>query len=102
MIHFPYNFNLETRIDYFKQVIKDYSITGMILHNNFSCRPSASGMLDLKNTIQKDCNIPVLILDCDMNDPRAFAEGPMQNRMEGFIELLEQNKTKWFYTKISF
>lgn len=94
MIHFPYNYNLETRIDYFKQVIKDYSITGMILHNNFSCRPSATGMLDLKNTIQKDCNIPVLILDCDMNDPRAFAEGPMQNRMEGFIELLEQNKTK--------
>jgi benzoyl-CoA reductase/2-hydroxyglutaryl-CoA dehydratase subunit BcrC/BadD/HgdB len=92
MVHFPYNYNLETRIKYFEQTIDDYRIDGVILHANQSCRPSATGMIDLKNAIQKDKNIPVLLLDCDMNDPRAFSEAPMQNRLESFIELLNQNK----------
>ncbi|MCP4761640.1 MAG: 2-hydroxyacyl-CoA dehydratase [archaeon] len=92
IVHSPYFYNLETRIKYFKEIIEDYKIDGMILHYNKSCRPSTTGMPDLKNVIQKECGIPVLLLECDMNDPRAFAEGPMQNRLESYIELLEANK----------
>ena len=38
--------------------------------------------------------VPLLgwLMDCDMDDPRAYAEEPMKNRMESFIELMEQNK----------
>ena len=49
-------------------------------------------MIDLKNAIQNECGIPVLILNCDMNDPRVFAEEQMKNRVESFIELMEENK----------
>jgi benzoyl-CoA reductase/2-hydroxyglutaryl-CoA dehydratase subunit BcrC/BadD/HgdB len=92
LLQFPYNYNLETRIKYFEDVIDEYKINGVLLHDNMSCRPSCAGMIDLKNAIQKDKGIPVLLLDCDMNDPRAFSEGPMQNRIESFIELLENNR----------
>ncbi|MHA1674737.1 MAG: 2-hydroxyacyl-CoA dehydratase subunit D [Promethearchaeota archaeon] len=94
MILIPYNYSLERRITYFEKVIDEYSIDGVILHANMSCRPSATNMIDLKRAIQDDKKIPVLMLDCDMNDPRAFAEGPMQTRLEGFIELLENNQKK--------
>lgn len=92
MIDVPYNYSLEKRIEYFEQVIDEYNIDGVILHSNMSCRPSCSGMLDLKKAIQRDKGIPVWVMDCDQNDPRSYAEGPMKNRMESFIELLEQNK----------
>ncbi|MCX7678414.1 MAG: 2-hydroxyacyl-CoA dehydratase family protein [Spirochaetes bacterium] len=92
MLDIPYSYNLEKRIDYFKRCIAEYNIDGVILHENMSCRPSCSGMLDLKEAIQKECKIPVLILQCDMNDPRAYAEGPIKTRIEGFIELLAANK----------
>ncbi|MHA1618365.1 MAG: 2-hydroxyacyl-CoA dehydratase subunit D [Promethearchaeota archaeon] len=92
MILIPYNYSLDRRIAYFENVIDEYSIDGVILHANMSCRPSATNMIDLKRAIQNDKNIPVLILDCDMNDPRAFAEGPMQTRLEGFVELLANNQ----------
>ncbi|MHA1110346.1 MAG: 2-hydroxyacyl-CoA dehydratase subunit D [Promethearchaeota archaeon] len=92
LIHTPYWFNLETRIEYFKKTIEEYKIDGVILHNNLSCRPSTTGMADLKNVIQEKFGIPVLLLTCDMNDPRAFSEAPMQNRLESFIELLESRK----------
>ncbi|MHA1372081.1 MAG: 2-hydroxyacyl-CoA dehydratase, partial [Promethearchaeota archaeon] len=92
MIFIPYNYSLEKRIRYFEDVIDKYKIDGVILHSNMSCRPSCAGMIDLKNAIQRDKGIPVWLMDCDQNDPRAYAEAPMKARMEAFIELMEQNK----------
>ncbi len=92
MMDLPYSYNLERRIEYFEKVIDEYHIDGVILHENMSCRPSSAGMIDLKDAIQRDKNIPVLILQCDMNDPRAFSEGPIMTRVESFIELMRENK----------
>ncbi|MCP4137765.1 MAG: 2-hydroxyacyl-CoA dehydratase [bacterium] len=88
----PYSFNLEKRFYFFKKWIEEYKIDGVILHENMSCRPSSSGMIDLKKELERTCNIPVLILQCDMNDPRAYSEGPIQTRIETFIELMASNR----------
>ncbi|MBN1497946.1 MAG: 2-hydroxyacyl-CoA dehydratase [Spirochaetes bacterium] len=93
MMDLPYSYNLEKRIVYFEQAIRDYRIDGVILHENLSCRPSSTGMIDLKNAIQEDLGVPVLIIQCDMNDPRAYSEAQMKTRIEGFIELMERNRT---------
>jgi benzoyl-CoA reductase/2-hydroxyglutaryl-CoA dehydratase subunit BcrC/BadD/HgdB len=49
-------------------------------------------MVDLAEAIRRDKGIPVLILQCDMNDPRAYSEEQIKTRVEGFIELMEANK----------
>ncbi len=94
IIDTPYNYSVEKRIQYFEKIVDDYKLDGVILHGNLSCRPSCTGMIDLKNAIQKDKGIPVWIMDCDMDDPRAYSEGPMKNRMESFVELLAENKKR--------
>ncbi len=94
MMHQPYFYNLSDRIAYFKDVIKEYRIDGVLLHENMSCRPSCTGMYDLKNKIQQDLGVPVLLFTCDMNDPRAYGEEQMQTRIEGFMEVLEQSKSR--------
>ena len=91
----PYTLNLENRISFFEQKIDEFAIDGLILHANLSCRPSSTGLLDLKEAIQKSRGIPVLILNADMDDPRSYAEGPTQTRLDSFIEMMEvkqQNK----------
>jgi len=92
MMYQPYFYNLSDRIAYFKDVIKKYHIDGVLLHENMSCRPSCTGMYDLKQKIQQDLGIPVLLFTCDMNDPRAYAKEQMQTRIESFMEILEQSK----------
>jgi benzoyl-CoA reductase/2-hydroxyglutaryl-CoA dehydratase subunit BcrC/BadD/HgdB len=94
MMDLPYSYNLEKRIRYFEQAVREYRIDGVILHENLSCRPSSTGMIDLKNAIQEDCGIPVLILQCDMNDPRAYSDAQMKTRIESFIEVMEKNRKK--------
>ena len=92
LMYRPYIYNLSDRIAYFKDVIEKYQIDGVILHENMSCRPSCTGMYDLKQRIQQDLGIPVLSFTCDMNDPRAYAAEQMQTRIESFMEVLEQSK----------
>ncbi len=92
MMDLPYSYNLEKRITYFEQAVRDYHIDGVILHENLSCRPSSTGMIDLKNAIQEDLGIPVLIIQCDMNDPRAYSDAQMKTRIESFIELMEKGR----------
>jgi len=87
-----YTLDLEQRIPFFEQKITEYSIDGLILHANLSCRPSSTGLQDLKAAIQKRAKIPILILNCDMDDPRAYAEGQIRNRIDSFIEMMEENK----------
>jgi len=90
----PYAYNLERRIENFEKWIDEYKLDGVILHENMSCRPSSAGMVDLAEAIMRDKGIPVLILQCDMNDPRAYSEAQIKTRVEGFIELMEANKRK--------
>ena len=92
MMDLPYSYNLDKRITYFEQAVRDYHIDGVILHENLSCRPSSTGMIDLKNAIQEDLGIPVLIIQCDMNDPRAYSDAQMKTRIESFIELMEKGR----------
>lgn len=92
MMDIPYCYNLETRMDYFEKTVRDYRLDGVILHENMSCRPSAAGMIDLKKAIQDRCGIPVLILQGDQADPRAYSDAQVKTRIETFVELMNQSK----------
>ncbi|MBU1169516.1 MAG: 2-hydroxyacyl-CoA dehydratase family protein [Proteobacteria bacterium] len=85
----PFTLNLDRRIAYFNTLIQEYDLDGIILHANQSCRPSSTGQLDLQEALQKKWGIPVLMMNTDHCDPRAYAEGPMNTRIEGFVELME-------------
>jgi benzoyl-CoA reductase/2-hydroxyglutaryl-CoA dehydratase subunit BcrC/BadD/HgdB len=87
-----YTLDLPERISFFQQKIAEYSIDGLILHANLSCRPSSTGLQDLKAAIEKSMKIPVLTLNCDMDDPRAYSEGQIRTRIDAFIEMMEENK----------
>ncbi len=89
----PYTLNLERRIAHWEEKIDEFSLDGLVLHANMSCRPSATALQDLKAALQKSKGIPVLILHADMADPRAYAEGPNQTRFDSFLEILEANRT---------
>ena len=84
----PYTLNLDKRIEYFNKMIVDYDLDGIIMHENHSCRPSSTGLLDLRDALQKRWGIPVLMMNTDHCDPRVYAEGPMNTRIDSFVELM--------------
>jgi benzoyl-CoA reductase/2-hydroxyglutaryl-CoA dehydratase subunit BcrC/BadD/HgdB len=94
ILSFWYIYDLKTRVKKFKETVKDWKVDGVILHNNMSCRPNACGMYDLKRRLMEEADIPTLVIDADMNDPRKLNETQVLNQIESFIEILRKRKKK--------
>ena len=74
------------------QVAKDYSLDGIVLSFNPSCRLSSLPQQELMNGLIER-GVPCLALECDMADERTYAEGQVKTRMDGFIESLLAKKS---------
>ena len=94
ILSFWYIYDLETRVQKIKETVRDWSIDGVILHDNLSCRPNACGMYDLKRRLMEESDIPSLVITSDMNDPRKMNETQVLNQIESFIEILQKRKRR--------
>lgn len=70
------------------QMVQEYGIHGAVFHSNRSCKPYSFGQYDLRRILEREAGIPTLILEADMCDTRAFAEGPLATRIQAFMESL--------------
>ena len=75
-----------------RDIVVDYSIDGVIFHSNRSCRPYSLGQYDIKEILTKWTGVPGILIEADMNDERAYAEGPVFTRLEAFIETLKPRR----------
>jgi len=71
-----------------KRMVVDYQLDGAILHSDRSCKPYSIGQIDQRDRLQREQNIPALLLEADHGDPRAFSEEQVANRLETFVEML--------------
>ncbi|MBI4787459.1 MAG: 2-hydroxyacyl-CoA dehydratase [Chloroflexi bacterium] len=71
-----------------KRMVSEFQLDGAILHSDRSCKPYSMGQIDQRDRLTRECEIPALLLEADHNDPRAFSEEQVTNRLETFIEML--------------
>ncbi|MBP1713316.1 MAG: 2-hydroxyglutaryl-CoA dehydratase, partial [Deltaproteobacteria bacterium] len=87
------NISIDLMIERILKLIKRFSIDGVIIHSNRSCKPYSLGQYDIQRLIYEKTGIPSLILEADMTDARAYSDAQAQTRVEAFIETL-QNRMK--------
>jgi len=83
------NVNMENRARLVKEIVEQYSVDGIIFHSNRSCRPYSLGQYDIKQMLTEWTGVPGILIEGDMNDERVYAEGPVYNRIDAFIESLK-------------
>ena len=71
-------------------MVADFSIDGVILHSDRSCKPYSLGQIDQRDGLVAKIGVPALLLDADHNDPRAFSEEQAASRLEAFVEMMER------------
>lgn len=86
------NVDIDIRINRFLTSIKDYQIDGAVLFSNRSCKSWAAPQLVTAEALRERFNVPYLIFEADMADPRQYSEAQIKNRIDAFIEILEENK----------
>lgn len=68
-------------------MIDKYDMDGFILHSNRSCKPYSLGQYDIQKIIQRERNIPTLMIEADMVDERSFSESQIETRIDAFMEI---------------
>lgn len=86
------NLDIETRIKTIEDLIREYSVDGMVLHSNRSCRAYSFGQYDYKLAIGDRLGIPSVILESDQVDERFHNDSQVDERIEAFLEALEGRK----------
>ena len=71
-------------------LIKEYNAHGFVMHSNRSCKPYSLVQEVIRRQVMRETGVPGLMIEADMADPRAYAKEPVRNRVQAFLETLEQ------------
>jgi len=88
------NTGLKFREKELVEMVGDYSLDGIVMHSNRSCKPQSLGMYDLAKAITEKHDVPVLMLEADHCDPRQFSDEQIFTRIDAFMETLASRKTE--------
>jgi benzoyl-CoA reductase/2-hydroxyglutaryl-CoA dehydratase subunit BcrC/BadD/HgdB len=83
------NQSLQARVELMTDLVERFGVDGMVFHSNRSCKPYSLGQYDLLEQVSQRTAVPGLILEADMCDTRLYAEEPIKNRIQAFLDLLE-------------
>jgi benzoyl-CoA reductase/2-hydroxyglutaryl-CoA dehydratase subunit BcrC/BadD/HgdB len=83
------NQSLQARAQSMIELVERFGVDGMVFHSNRSCKPYSLGQYELMEQASARTGVPGLILEADMCDTRVYAEEPIKNRIQAFLDLLE-------------
>jgi benzoyl-CoA reductase/2-hydroxyglutaryl-CoA dehydratase subunit BcrC/BadD/HgdB len=83
------NQSLQARADQMTDLVERFAVDGMVFHSNRSCKPYSLGQYELLDEVSMRTGVPGLVLEADMCDTRLYAEEPIKNRIQAFLDLLE-------------
>ena len=88
-LHPILNRSTGAKLDSMRRMVQDFTIDGVILHSDRSCKPYSLGQIDQRDRLVNEVGLPALLLEADHNDPRAFSREQTAGRLEAFVEMME-------------
>lgn len=84
------NIGIDQMADQVIEMINFYDAKGLVMHSNRSCKPYSFGQMDIMKIVKEKTNIPVLMMEADMVDPRSFSKSQIDTRIDAFMEMIKQ------------
>jgi benzoyl-CoA reductase/2-hydroxyglutaryl-CoA dehydratase subunit BcrC/BadD/HgdB len=82
------NQSLQTRAAMMADLVERFAVDGIVMHSNRSCKPYSLGQYELLREVSDRAGVPGLVLEADMCDTRLYAEEPINNRIQAFLDVL--------------
>ncbi|MFZ5648303.1 MAG: 2-hydroxyacyl-CoA dehydratase subunit D [Bacillota bacterium] len=76
----------EFRARQLTDLVREYGADGFVMHSNRSCKPYSLVQEVIRRKVMQETGVPGLMVEADMADPRAYAEEPIRNRVQAFLE----------------
>ena len=71
---------------------REYNVDGVISFCHVGCRQSSACNRLLKDTIMEETGLPFFAVEHDMTDPAFASEEEMRDKIEGFLEMIDERR----------
>ncbi len=86
------NLGLPTRVELLEQYIRDYRADGFMINSVKSCNSFSVGQLLMLRQLEERTGVPGGFIESDLVDPRYFSAANIKNRIESYLQMLEQKR----------
>jgi len=85
---------LGPRIDMLKKACSYWNVDGILWYLHSNCRTYSTDALMIKDAMKRDINIPIMIMEGDLYDPRVYNLEQQKVRLETFAEMVKGHKAR--------
>jgi len=82
------NLSIGARAQLMLDLARRFQVDGVVMHANRSCKPYSFGQYVMRRHVAETLGLPTLIIEADMADSRAYAQGAVRNQVQAFLEML--------------
>jgi benzoyl-CoA reductase subunit B len=86
------NRSLPMRIEMLSNYIKEYEADGLLINSIKSCNSFSAGQLLIMREVEKRTGKPAAFVESDLVDPRYFSAANIKNRLESYLQMVEQKR----------
>jgi benzoyl-CoA reductase subunit B len=86
------NLGLPTRVELLQDYIRDYRADGFMINSVKSCNSFSVGQLLMLRQLEERTGVPGGFIESDLVDPRYFSSANIKNRIESYLQMLEQKR----------
>ncbi|MBV6489506.1 MAG: Benzoyl-CoA reductase subunit B [Pseudorhodoplanes sp.] len=86
------NRSLPMRIEMLSNYVKDYEADGLLINSIKSCNSFSAGQLLIMREVEKRTGRPAAFVESDLVDPRYFSAANIKNRLESYLQMIEQKR----------
>jgi benzoyl-CoA reductase subunit B len=87
------NRSLPMRIEMLSNYINEYEADGLLINSIKSCNSFSAGQLLMMREVEKRTGKPAAFVESDLVDPRYFSAANIKNRLESYLQMIEQKRT---------
>ncbi|MBK8256274.1 MAG: benzoyl-CoA reductase subunit B [Polyangiaceae bacterium] len=86
------NLSLPQRIDLIEKYVHEYQADGLLVNSVKSCNSFSSGQLLILREIERRTGCAAGFIETDLVDPRYFSAANVMNRIESYLQMIEQRR----------
>jgi len=86
------NLNLPQRVDLICDYVREYSADGFLINSVKSCNSFSAGQLVILREVEERTGVPGGFIESDLVDPRYFSAANIKNRLESYLQMIEQRR----------
>jgi benzoyl-CoA reductase subunit B len=86
------NLGLPSRVELLVSYIRDFGADGFLINSVKSCNSFSVGQLLMLRQLEERSGVPGGFIESDLVDPRYFSSANIKNRIESYLQMLEQKR----------